>query len=136
MAIEPVLVDLAAELQRYLAPQARAEGIRWSALAALSDLHAYGALSQSELAHRLSVRPATISLLVRELKAGGLVAEYADPGDARRRRLEITEAGRRRLDTDRERLAAPLSALVAGLDPADRAALAAALPGLLRALAG
>lgn len=135
MLTESMLVSLATALQRRIAPRARSEGIRWSALEALSDLQAHGALGHGELAGRLAVRPATMSLLVRELKAAGLVVEYADPRDARRRRLQITDAGRRRLADDRGRLAEPLSGIAARLDPADREALAAALPGLLRALA-
>lgn len=133
--MESMLVALATALQRRIAFRARAQGIRWSAVAVLADLRAHGARAQGDLARSQAVRPATMSLLVRELKAGGLVGESADPGDARRRLVEITDAGRRRLAEDRARLAEPLSAAVAALDPEDRAALAAALPRLLRALA-
>jgi len=132
--LETALARLATALQRRLAGPARERGIRWSALAALGDLRAHGPLSQRRLAERERMTPATISVLVRELRAEGLVAESADPRDARRRRLQLTSAGAARLDRDLERLGAVLADLPEGLSAAERRALAAALPPLLREL--
>lgn len=134
MSTESVLVAVATALQRHMMPRARAEGIRWSALAVLADLQTHGALTQRELASRQDVTPATMSLLVRELRAGHLIEERPDPDDARRRRLYITAGGRGRLAEDRERLAASLSGTVSALDPDEQAVLAAALPILQRVL--
>jgi len=134
MSIESVLVAVATALQRRMMPRARAEGIRWSALAVLADLQTHGALTQRELAARQDLTPATMSLLVRELRAGRLIDERPDPDDSRRHRLGITAAGRARLADDRERLAASLSGTVAGLGPHEQAMLADALPILQRVL--
>jgi len=134
MSTESMLVAVATALQRHMMPRARAEGIRWSALAVLADLQTHGALTQRELAARQDVTRATMSLLVRELKAGHLIDERPDPDDARRRRLDITATGRGRLADDRERLASSLSGAVAALGPGDRALLADALPILQRIL--
>jgi len=133
-ALETVLVRLATGLQRRLAGHARRQGIRWSALMALGDLRAHGPLSQRQLAEREGVTPATISLLVRELRAEGLVDETADPHDARRRRLRLTRAGAGRLEHDLERLSGALADLPLSFSGGERRALAAALPVLLREL--
>lgn len=132
--IEADLVRLAAAFVRRLAGRARGHGIRWSALLALGDLQSRGPLTQRRLAARQGVTPATMSLLVRELRAEGLVAETRDPRDARRRRLHPTTAGVARLERDMAHLAAPLASVLADLREDERRALAAALPALLRAL--
>lgn len=135
MASDIDLVRLATAFQRRLAGRARDHGIRWSALLALADLEFHGPLSQRQLAARQGVTPATISLLVRELRAEGLVEATPDPRDARRRRLRLTRAGAMRLARDRGRLGAALADVGAGLDEAERRAVAAVLPALLRELA-
>ncbi|MGA7965929.1 MAG: MarR family transcriptional regulator [Gammaproteobacteria bacterium] len=134
MSIESVLVGVATALQRHMMPRARAEGIRWSALAVLADLQTHGALTQRELAARQGITPATMSLLVRELRAGYLIDERSDPDDARRRRFDITAKGRGRLAEDRGRLAASLSGVISALGSDEQVALADALAVLQRAL--
>ncbi|MGH8128916.1 MAG: MarR family winged helix-turn-helix transcriptional regulator [Gammaproteobacteria bacterium] len=134
MLTESALVSIATALQRYLAPLARDAGIRWSALAVLRDLQLRGPLTQRQLATLQAVRPATMSVLVRELRTQELVAETLDPKDARRRSLHITSDGEQRLTADYERLAVPLSEVIANLSPDERHALDSALPALLRAL--
>lgn len=134
MSTESLLVMVATALRRHMAPRARAEGIRWSALAVLADMQAHGALTQRELAARQGITSATMSLLVRELRAGQLIDDRPDPHDARRRRLDITAAGRRRLADDRGRLAASLSGVVSALGSDEQVALVRALSVLQRAL--
>lgn len=134
MATEVDLLRVATALQRRLSARARADGIRWSGLMALGDLEAHGPLTQRQLSARQQVRPATMSLLVRELRAEGLAEETPDPRDARRRNLSLTRAGAARLARDRERLATPLREVLTGLHADERAALAVVLPALLRIL--
>lgn len=98
----------------------------------LGDLETHGVLHQRQLADRQQLRPATMSLLVRELRAEGLVDETPDPRDRRRRHLRLTRAGRARFARDSERLALPLGEVLAGLDPTERQALNIVLPALLR----
>lgn len=101
---------------------------------ALGDLEAHGRLDQRQLATRQQMQPATMSLLVRELRAEGLVEETPDPRDRRRRNLRLTATGRDRLARDRKRLASPLGEVLAGLRPGERQALEIAVPALLRIL--
>jgi MarR family transcriptional regulator, temperature-dependent positive regulator of motility len=57
-----------------------------------------GALDQSELGALASVDRSTLSVLVDRLEARGLVTKTMDPANRRRRIIELTAAGYRRLD--------------------------------------
>jgi DNA-binding MarR family transcriptional regulator len=56
------------------------------------------ALDQSELGALASVDRSTLSVLVDRLEARGLVTKTMDPANRRRRIIELTDAGYRRLD--------------------------------------
>jgi MarR family transcriptional regulator, temperature-dependent positive regulator of motility len=58
----------------------------------------HGALDQSELGALASVDRSTLSVLVDRLEARGLVTKTMDPANRRRRIIELTDAGYRRLD--------------------------------------
>ncbi|WP_306059108.1 MarR family winged helix-turn-helix transcriptional regulator [Natronococcus wangiae] len=49
--------------------------------------------SQSDLAEALSVKPPTITKLVRKLEESGLVERHQDPDDARVQQVFLTQAG-------------------------------------------
>lgn len=122
-------------LYRLLRRQAQEAGIRWSGLMALKDLVALGPLSQRELADLERVRPATLSLLVRELLVEGLVSQEADKNDRRAVRIRITASGRDRLERDAARLAQVLEKTLGPLDEAALSDLVRGeehLAGLLR----
>jgi MarR family transcriptional regulator, temperature-dependent positive regulator of motility len=57
-----------------------------------------GALDQSELCALASVDRSTLSVLVDRLEAKGLVTKAIDPANRRRRIIELTHAGLRRLN--------------------------------------
>jgi DNA-binding MarR family transcriptional regulator len=104
---------------------------------AIGELDAAGRLTQQRLADRLRLQKSTVSRLVDELCADGLVTRRTNPDDRRSVLLELTALGRKRS----ERLAAARQALfvrlldrltaderrlvVAGLDRLARAADAA-----------
>jgi MarR family transcriptional regulator for hemolysin len=101
----------------------------WIVLGALTDV---GCVTQAALASHVHLEGATITHHVDRLEAAGLVTRRLDPADRRVRMLELTEAGA-------ELHARLLSAVVelqrtvmAGLDPADRAAIARGL-GVIQA---
>lgn len=60
-------------------------------LAALWDQEG---LTQSELAERTMVRPATMTASLQRMEAAGLVERRSDPHDQRVTRVYLTEAGR------------------------------------------
>jgi DNA-binding MarR family transcriptional regulator/GNAT superfamily N-acetyltransferase len=73
--------------------------------------------SASDLARELVLDAAYLARILKRFAAAGLLVTKADPADGRRRRLELTEAGRRavgdlhkRADRDADRLLAPLDA--------------------------
>ncbi|MGH8273884.1 MAG: MarR family transcriptional regulator [Gammaproteobacteria bacterium] len=103
-------------LYRMLRWEGRRHGIRWTALMVLKDLSLLGPLNQRQLADIEQLRPATLSLLMKELLAEGLVSRTADANDRRALRVRITPAGQARLERDGARLAQSLEPLLAALD--------------------
>jgi DNA-binding MarR family transcriptional regulator len=78
---------------------ARAHGLtmqQWELLVRLR--RAGGALDQRELCGGLGVAPATLSALIDAACERGLVAREAHPGDRRRRRVTLSDEGRRRIE--------------------------------------
>jgi MarR family transcriptional regulator, transcriptional regulator for hemolysin len=96
----------------------------WIVLNALSDT---GIVSQSVLASHVRLEGATITHHVDRLEELGLVRRRLDPDDRRVRRLELTAAGQKL----HEKLLAAAkefeTAVLAGLDAKERAALREAL---------
>jgi DNA-binding MarR family transcriptional regulator len=96
----------------------------------LSELVMGGPRRMSTLAELEGVRQPSMTDLVRRLERLGLVSRKPDPEDRRAVLIEATEAGRRYLDelvVAREEF---LRERLTALDPADRAAIEAALPAL------
>ncbi len=103
-----------------------------SVLATLSE----GPRRVTELAVSEAVAQPTMTTLVGRLERDGLVARGADPADARAVRVCITAEGRERLGGMRAARMAALAAQLRALDPAERAALEAALPALDKLIEG
>ncbi len=88
----------------------------------------------SAAARELRLAGNSVSTLVHQLTALGLLERAADPRDGRAVLLSVTPEANRRLTVWEDRRAALFARQFARLGPADRTALAAALPAL-RALA-
>jgi DNA-binding MarR family transcriptional regulator len=101
-------------------------GVSAPRLSALSVLVFGGAMSLKDLAAAEQVRAPTMSRLVAELEAAGLVRKRTDGVDRRSVRIEATAAGRRVMEEGRARRLAALTAAVAKLSAREREALAAA----------
>lgn len=87
-----------------------------------------GALAEME-----GLRGPTISAHVKQLEAAGLVTRAPpDPADRRRTGLVATEEGRRRSEALRRQRTDWLARRLDGLSPAERQAIAAAIPALTR----
>lgn len=80
-----------------------------------------------ELRARLDLDSGHLSRLLRRLEDDGLVATVVDPGDRRRRVVELTPAGRQAYDDLELRSEERAAALVAPLTPRQQERLAAAL---------
>jgi DNA-binding MarR family transcriptional regulator len=87
-----------------------------------------------EAAQQLGVAANTVSTLVNQLVAAGLLERRRDPDDGRAARLELTARARRRLALWRDQRERALVAALGELDAGDRESLERALPALHRIL--
>ena len=108
------------------------ERFSFTTLSVLHTLSRTNPLRLTELTRTEQVTQPAITQLVTRLERDGLVERRPDPDDGRAVQVHITQAG---LDIVRARhrdRTTRLAAIVEQLDPGQRAAIAAALPALLR----
>lgn len=87
-------------------------------------------VSVAEAADTLGVAANTVSTLVGQLCADGLLRREPDEADRRVARLTLTPSARRRVQTWRDRRSGLVAGAVGELPPTDAEALVAALPAL------
>lgn len=110
-------------------------GLSAPKLSALSVLTFGGPQSLSSLARTEQVRPPTMSKLVTDLEAEGLVAKRTDRDDKRGVRIEVTPKGRALMEEGRRRRLVVLRKGFANLSATELGTLAAAADIILRAVA-
>ena len=71
-----------------------ASGLTAPQLAALQEAQREGPTSPGELARRIHLSAGTVSGILQRLERRGLVRRVPDPGDRRRRWIEVTHEGR------------------------------------------
>ena len=98
--------------------------------AALRTLDSHGPMTPSELAAHEKVQPPSMTRILAALEAHDYVSRTPDPADRRQVMLAPSAHGRALLADDRRRKDKWVSQRLASLEPAERAALAAALPVL------
>lgn len=125
---------LAIQMLRRLRVEDAKSGIPPARLSALSVLVFGGACSLTALADAEQVRPPTMSRIVDGLVSEGLATRVTDPSDARAVRIRATARGTRMLLAGRDRRVARLQVAIAGLSPAERSALHAAVAPLTQAI--
>ncbi|MFF2751965.1 MarR family winged helix-turn-helix transcriptional regulator [Kitasatospora sp. NPDC058048] len=127
------LTDTVTRLRRALRSSIRTD-YPWESLpmaqVELLQTLAAAPLRVGELAARQRLAPNTVSGLVGKLLDAGFVDRQADPGDRRTARIALTPAGRRQLDDWQHAHERRIATALGALDPADRAAIVNALPGL------
>ena len=89
-------------------------------------------ITVADAAHELQLAPNTVSTLVGRLTGAGLLRRGRSASDGRTALLTATEHGQRRLAAYRDLRAELAGSALARLSAADRRALAAAVPALLR----
>jgi DNA-binding MarR family transcriptional regulator len=105
-------------------------GLSHGLLSALATIAKQGPIRLADLAQRESVSAPSATRLVTELEVRGLVTRTVDPADGRAFLIEATEAGVKTILQARSARAELVAELLAQLNRADAAALAAALPAL------
>jgi len=111
-------------------------GLTAPKLSVLSVLVFSGAKSLKALAQTEQVTPATMSKLVSDLEAQGLVAKRTDAADRRGVRIEATAKGRALFQAGRKRRLELLRQRVSKLSASERAQLGAAAALMLRVAGG
>jgi DNA-binding MarR family transcriptional regulator len=111
-------------------------GLSAPRLSALSVLVFGGPMSLSALASAEQVTAPTMSKLVADLEAEGLVSKRADKADRRGLRVEVTARGRRLMSEGRRRRLNLLRERLEKLTPGERAKLQEAADLMLRLAAG
>jgi DNA-binding MarR family transcriptional regulator len=101
-----------------------------TAAATLSTLDRSGPCRVTILAAGEGVTQPAMTQLISRLADAGLLSRAADPGDGRAVQVGITGEGRALLARRRAARAQRLAGMLGQLSPADRAALAAALPAI------
>ncbi|MFB9830825.1 MarR family winged helix-turn-helix transcriptional regulator [Actinoallomurus acaciae] len=92
-------------------------------------------ISVAAAARELHLADNSVSTLVNQLLAAGMLRRETDPDDRRAVRLELTPDARRHMTDWRDRRARMIGARIEELTEEDRTAIAAALPALGRLLA-
>ena len=87
-------------------------------------------ISVAGAAESMSLAPNTVSTLVRDLVAAGLLHRRTDPSDRRVGRLELTPTWKRKIDAWRDRRVTVVAEAMRRLPAADRSRLQDALPAL------
>ncbi|MBA3363024.1 MAG: MarR family transcriptional regulator [Actinobacteria bacterium] len=128
------LHSAAIHLLRRLRVQDEALGISAPRLSALSVLVFAGPKRIGELARIEQVEPPTMTRLVDGLVRDGLAVRETDPDDARAVRVRATATGGRTLRRGRARRVETLRTTLAGLSPAELAALGEGVEVLERIL--
>lgn len=118
-------------LNRLLRQQART-GLTLTKLAHLATVNREGPLTLGDLATIEQVAPPTVTKVVKDLEAMGLLVRIPDPVDGRVVRVDTTAEGRRRINESRTRKDQWLGARLALLTEDEMARLSAALPVLER----
>jgi DNA-binding MarR family transcriptional regulator len=120
------------KLIRLLTRETAGAGMSRTSLSVLATLRDAGTARITELAETEHVAQPSMTTLVSRLEKQGLVQRGADPHDGRAVAVVLTQTGRAEL----KRMTAARTELLAhrlqSLAPAERAALAAALPALDR----
>jgi DNA-binding MarR family transcriptional regulator len=101
-----------------------------TAASVLASLRDGGPQRITALAASEAVAQPTMTTLVGRLERDGLASRATDPADARAVLVSLTPEGLMRLKGIREARAAAIEARLRELDPAEREALAAAMPVL------
>ncbi|MGH3379790.1 MAG: MarR family winged helix-turn-helix transcriptional regulator [Actinoallomurus sp.] len=129
------IADLTSVLEEFTRMSIRLPSERRLSFTTLSVLHTLagsGPKRLTELTASEQVTQSAITQIVIKLERDGLVERRRDPSDGRAVLVHITERGAAIVDGRRAERIARLAELGNRLTPAERAAIAAALPALAR----
>ncbi|WP_027644802.1 MarR family winged helix-turn-helix transcriptional regulator [Salinispora oceanensis] len=129
-ALGAVVGELHRRLRRVAARDANCLPLPEAQVELLLLVRAHPDVSVKDAACRLHAAPNTVSTLVRDLVAAGLLHRECGRADRRTARLRLTDAARARIAEHEQQRAALLGTAVSRLSPEARAAVVAATPYL------
>jgi DNA-binding MarR family transcriptional regulator len=109
-------------------------GLSHGLLSALAALNYHGAMRLAELAHLESISAPSTTRLIGELERMGLVSRVTDELDHRAVLVSITELGEQTVVRARTSRASVILEMFEKLTPEEKAAIAAAVPALEKAV--
>ncbi|SDE20695.1 MarR family winged helix-turn-helix transcriptional regulator [Glycomyces harbinensis] len=110
------------------------QALSMSQLFAIHELDHSSGLSQRELAERLGLEKSSVSRLVADLEADGLLTRERDPDNRRVYRLEVTAEGRRLHRDAAQVLHERYERWASAMTAEERKGLAVGIPALLRVM--
>ncbi|MCP2164179.1 MarR family transcriptional regulator [Goodfellowiella coeruleoviolacea] len=129
------IAELTSVLENFTRMSIRLPSVQRLSFTTLSVLHTLsqrGPKRLTELTASEQVTQSAITQIVTKLERDGLVRREPDPSDGRAVLVHVTPAGAAIVDGRRAERIARLTELADQLTPAERAAIAAALPALAR----
>lgn len=119
-----LLSDSARLLRRAFDARVRELGMTSPQARLLLNLHHTEGENQGFYAERLEVEPISLTRMIDRMEEAGLIERRRDPADRRAWRLHLTTRSREVIDQVRASLAGLEDEMLAGLDSAQRSALA------------
>ena len=128
------LTDVVARLRRVLRASIRAdypwESLPMAQVELLQSLAETAPARVGDLASRLRLAPSTVSGLISQMINSGLIERGTDPSDRRAAVVDLSALGRTQLADWNAAHQRRIAAALAELDPAEHAAIDAAIPAL------
>lgn len=110
------------------------EQLSFTTLSVLHTLSRKGPMRLTELTATEQMTQPAITQMVKRLEADGLLERRVDPRDARAVLVQLTPRGAQVVEARRAARVERLTSLLACLSPAERSAIAAAVPALAHAI--
>jgi DNA-binding MarR family transcriptional regulator len=129
-ALMTTMAAIRRQVRRELRPRGIGPQLRGGQIELLRVAHDQPGIGVAAAARELHLAANTVSTLVNQLAELGMLVREVDPADRRAIRLYATDEAVRRMREWRQARAQLVGTGIAALDPADRAAIAAALPAL------
>jgi DNA-binding MarR family transcriptional regulator len=126
-SIAYLLSDSARMLRREFDARVRELGMTGPQARLLLNLAVNEGENQGFYAERLDVEPISLTRMLDRMEESGLLERRRDPADRRAWRVHLTPRAREAIDAVRGHLGPLQEMLLAGLDPAQRSALASSL---------
>ncbi len=118
------------QVRRELRPKGIGPALRGAQVELLRVAHDRPGIGVAAAARELHLAANSVSTLVNQLADAGMLVRQPDPADRRAIRLYPTDAAVARMSQWRQARAELVGTGIAALEPADRAAIADALPAL------